>query len=148
MFGPPWPPDLSAYRYKSNLATWINEHARHGQRYTHYEQAAEMLQRATTIERFKLTATNYLTWLELGGPDMQLGDKYTLNKLASVLESNSTKSPAMDLYTPQDLQAPSSLQTESQETHHKQLTTSSMEDKGKTWAPSHLQMQTDVLSQR
>jgi hypothetical protein len=99
MFGQPWPRDLSAYRYKSNLATWINEHARHGQRYTHYEQAAEMLQRATTIERLKLTATNYLTRLELGGPDMQLGNKYTLNKLASVLESNSTKSPTMDLYT-------------------------------------------------
>jgi hypothetical protein len=98
-FGPSWPSTLSAYRYKSNLATWLDEQERHGQRYTPYEQAAEMLQRATSIERFKLTATSYLTRLKLHGPEMDLGNKYTLNELASVLESNSIDNPNMDHQT-------------------------------------------------
>ena len=89
-WGPPWPQEFTAYKYKSLLDTWLDDQSRHNQMYTEYEQAAEMLQRACTIDRYQLIATTYLTRLQIQGPSQPVGRTFTLDELTNLLESNHT----------------------------------------------------------
>ena len=89
-WGPQWPPDYTAYKYKSLLDTWLDDQSRHNQAYTEYEQAAEMLQHACTIDRYKLVATTYLTRLQIQGPGHPIGRTFALDELTNLLEDNHT----------------------------------------------------------
>ena len=93
LWGPAWPPDINAYSYKSTLDSWLDEQHRHGTTYTVYEQAAEFLQRACLIDRYKIHALNYLTKLQLQGPNQPVSTTYSLNELVNILESNAPAMP-------------------------------------------------------
>ena len=100
LWGPAWPTDINAYGYQSILESWLDEQHRHGTTYTGYEQAAEFLQRACLIDRYKMHAMNYLTKLQLQGPNHPVSNTYTLNKLVNILESNAPDMPTANLITP------------------------------------------------
>ena len=100
---PPWKPTQTAYQYLAKFNSHIDNKKRYYHNYSQYNQAAKILQQATTHEQYKLIATSYLMKLMTSHQQTlprDLPPEFTPNNLINLLETSKVHSSRTPSHAP------------------------------------------------